>query len=138
EGIEAAGFARPTNRPFESDYLPIDVATGEESSGMLVVMGPRSANQRLSTFVHEFGHALHYIAKPVRGGLGDTPATEGFARFFEEYSGVEDVFFDHRVKDRVAAEGLDAFSIEALRDVDDQERVSLAYSAAGLYFKFVH
>src|SRR5699024_846435 len=33
EGIEAAGFAHPTNRPFESDYLPIDVATGEESSG---------------------------------------------------------------------------------------------------------
>ena len=136
-GIDAAGFARPTSRPFPSDYLPVDVAVGEESSGMLVTLGPGSADQRLSTFVHEFGHALHYIAQPVEGGWGDLSASEGFARFFEEYSGVEDIYYDFRVKNIVATEGLDSFSADALRDAGNPDRVAIAYAAAGLYFKFV-
>jgi len=137
-GIDAAGFARPTNRPFTSDYLPVDVAVGEKSSGMLVMLGPGSADHRLSTFVHEFGHALHYIAQPVESGKSDISASEGFARFFEEYSGVEDIYYDFRVKNIVATEGLESFSVDALRDAENPDRVAIAYAAAGLYFKFVN
>ena len=105
---------------------------------MLVMLGPGSADHRLSTFVHEFGHALHYIAQPVESGKSDISASEGFARFFEEYSGVEDIYYDFRVKNIVATEGLESFSADALRDAGNPDRVAIAYAAAGLYFKFVN
>lgn len=134
---DVAGFARPTSRPNPSPYLPENVATGDRTSGGLVSMGPRSADQRADTFVHEFAHILHYVGRPT-GSRGDSRGYEGFARFFEEYAGIKDIRTDDAVKRAVAEEGFGAFDVEALRDRDDLTRVNVAYAAAGLYFKFVH
>lgn len=133
--MDVAGFARQTLRPtLAAPWIDPTIATGIESSGTLVVLGPLSADQRKSTFVHEFAHALHYTAVP--GSLIEPPLSvvEGFARYFEWSSGVsERGYLDPRVKELVATKGDGAFSDTALRE----KGASLAYDAAGSYYAFV-
>lgn len=133
--MDVAGFARQTLRPtLPAPWIDPTIATGVETSGTLVVLGPLSADQRKTTFVHEFAHALHYTAVP--GSLFEPALSvvEGFARYFEWSSGVSKRgYLDPRVKELVATKGFDAFSDTALRD----KGASLAYDAAGSYYAFV-
>lgn len=132
--MDVAGFARPTYRPaMPATYLDPSIATGFDTSGTLVVMGPLSGDGRERTFVHEFAHALHHTAAP--GAFIDPPAAvmEGFARYFEWTAGMsEPRFTEPRVSDAIAQYGADAFGDEALKSTD----ASVAYEAAGSYYQF--
>ena len=135
--IEVAGYAEPTVRPpNRSDFLEDDIATGDRTSGVLVMMGPYSAEQRLVTFTHEFAHGLHFAAAPL-GGYAQPPTAlfEGFATYVEVAAGLAptDIFRIPEVKAAIAAEGIDAFSEENLRDDD----AWIGYAAAGSYFQFL-
>ncbi|MFG6503015.1 hypothetical protein [Microbacterium sp. P05] len=133
--MDVAGYARPALRPDSpEEWLDPTIATGADTSGTLIVMGPKSDDQREKTFVHEFAHALHFTAAP--GTFIDPPAAvmEGFARYVEWSTGLsERGYLDPRIKDVVARNGADAFADEALRSAE----ANLAYDSAGSYYAFV-
>lgn len=134
--MDVAGFARSTQRPdYPSDTIPAGVATGSTSSGSLVAMGPSSADQRQSTFVHEFAHVLHEAAVPYDyWGYQEPAPAEGFARYFENAAGVgRDYFEFQEVGQAIAANGEYAMSEEALRNQD----AWIAYAAAGSFYQYV-
>ncbi len=132
--MDVAGYARPALRPnLPERFIDPQIATGTDTSGTLVVMGPLSADSRESTFVHEFAHALHNTAAP--GSFVAPPAAvmEGFARYVQWESGVADRgYLRQEVKDAVAADGTGAFSDELLRSQD----AGIAYDAAGSYYAY--
>jgi hypothetical protein len=132
--MDAAGFARPTDRPdAPASWLDPSIATGFDTSGTFVVVGPGSAGGVQRTFVHEYAHALHFTAAP--GAFTDPPAAvmEGFARYFEWSAGVaEPRFTEPRIKEAIAQGGADAFGDVALRSQD----ANTAYEAAGSYYAF--
>lgn len=132
-----AGYAKATSRPaFRSDLFESDIAVGDATSGVLVMIGPLSADQRLATFTHEFSHGLHYAAAPLTSS--DTPpvaAYEGFATYIELRTGITDIRWlqDERVKSLVAEKGVAALSDDAFAGED----AWLSYVAAGSYYLFV-
>lgn len=135
--MDIAGYAQPTLRPpARSDLFESDLAVGDDTSGVLVVLGPLSSDQRLATFTHEFAHGLHYAAAPLSSY--DAPPTsvyEGFATYVEMRSGLLpiEVLRDPQVQQVIAEQGADAFTDEALRGED----AWLSYVAAGSYFLFL-
>lgn len=133
--MKAAGYARPTLRPVgPASWLDSTIATGFDTSGTLVVMGPLSVDQRESTFVHEFAHALHFTAAPSLMTSDPKAVMEGFARYTEWAAGVEQPgLSDPRVSSAIAEKGADAFSDEALSSAD----AWIGYEAAGSYYEFV-
>lgn len=133
--MKAAGFARATLRPVApATWLDSTIATGYDTSGTLVVMGPRSTDQRESTFVHELAHALHFTAAPSLLTSDPQAVMEGFARYTEWAAGVEEPgLSDPRVASAIAEKGADAFNDEALSSAD----AWIGYEAAGSYYEFV-
>lgn len=133
-----SGYATATNRPLHrSDLFDADIAVGDTTSGVLVMMGPLSSHDRLATFTHEFAHGLHYAAAPLSSF--DSPPTavyEGFATYIELRTGITDIRWlkDRAVKELVAAKGVAAISDRALRSGAD---AWLSYIAAGSYYVFV-
>jgi len=132
--FDIAGYARPTIRPVQVEpWLDARVATGTDTSGTIVAMGPLSATQRRQTFVHEFAHALHFTAAP--GGVDEPPRAvmEGFARFIEWDAGLsEPRYTSDAVRQAVADRGAGAFDDESLTS----EGAGIAYQAAGSYYAF--
>ena len=135
--MDVAGFAGATERPRNSAFgdLPPDVATGSRSSGSLVAMGPKSASQRESTFVHEFAHVLHEAAVPYELSMPSSSApTEGFAVYFEHVAGLEESYFARpEVGSAIAAEGEGAITDERLQSED----AWIAYAASGSFYQYV-
>ena len=136
--MDVAGFAASTQRPsFVIDnVVPPGVATGFESSGSLVVMGPLSADSRLGVFVHEFAHVMHESAVPysMSAGVLSPAPVEGFARYFEVAAGVTDGYFNNpSVSQLISGEGESAMTEEALRNKD----AHLAYDVAGSFYQYV-
>lgn len=133
-----AGYATATNRPaFRSDFFDADIAVGDATSGVLVMMGPLSREDRLATFTHEFAHGLHYAAAPLSSFDAPPVAVyEGFATYIELRTGITDIRWlqDQEVQQFVASHGVAAISDSALREGDD---AWLAYIAAGSYYVFV-
>ena len=135
--FEVAGVAKTTPMP-GADVLQIDseIATGDGNSGMLVTMGPASADQRKATFVHEFGHVIQQSAVPGESGMQSFRAEkfEGFARFFENNAGVGNGYFgDPRTAENILNLGQGALS----EDIFNSDDAHLFYSAAGSYYQFV-
>lgn len=132
-----AGYATATNRPsLRSDLFDADIAVGRASSGVLVMLGPLSADQRLSTFTHEFSHGLHYAAAPLTPDhAAQTAVYEGFATYVELRAGTTDIRWlgDRRLKRLIASQGAAAVSEEAFVGED----AWLSYLAAGSYYLFV-
>ncbi|MDT0157772.1 hypothetical protein Q9R19_09060 [Microbacterium sp. ARD32] len=133
---QISGYATATTRPVgRSDLFEADIAVGDATSGVLVMMGPLSADQRLATFTHEFAHGLHYAAAPLTS-FDDPPVAvyEGFATYIELRTGLTDVGWlrDRRVRDLIASKGAAALSDTAF-DGDD---AWLSYVAAGSYYLF--
>ncbi|MEJ1092464.1 hypothetical protein [Microbacterium istanbulense] len=135
--MEVAGYAQPALRPpARSDFLEDDIATGDETSAVLMMLGPLSADQRLETFLHEFAHGLHFAAAPLPShAQPPTAVFEGFAVYAEVASGVapREMFGYPEVTDAIAREGIATFSDENLRDED----AWIGYVAAGSYFAFL-
>lgn len=132
-----AGYATATNRPFSrSDLFEPDIAVGDRTSGVLVMMGPLSADQRLSTFTHEFAHGLHYAASPL-SSYDEPPISvyEGFATYIELRTGLidRDWLRDTRLRSLVARLGADALVDDAFAEED----AWLSYLAAGSYYLFL-
>lgn len=134
-GMTVAGFALPALRPSTPEpWIPAEVATGDGSSGALLVLGPSSADQRLETYTHEFIHALHYAAAPHSEQPLEIAIDEGFAEWATARTGVtDDLFDDPMVRDAIATRGTAAYSDEAIRSAD----AWIAYAAAASYFAFV-
>ena len=135
--MRVAAYAQATQRPAgRSDLFESDIAVGDATSGVQVMMGPLSADQRLSTFTHEFAHGLHYAAAPLTS-YDDPPASvyEGFATYIELRTGLTDRRWlsEWRVQSLVANEGAAALTDESLRSTD----AWLAYLAAGSYYLFL-
>ncbi|MET3468292.1 hypothetical protein ACI2K6_05555 [Microbacterium sp. NPDC006705] len=132
--MDVAGYARPTLRPqIAQRFLDPVIATGSDTSGTLIVMGPGSASGREQVFVHEFAHGLHYAAAPGSFIAPPVAVHEGFARFVEWKSGLADPgYLRPEVKAAVAAQGMGAFTDEALRSKD----ANLAYDAAGSFYAY--
>lgn len=132
-----AGYATATNRPsLRSDLFDSDIAVGRTSSGVLVMLGPLSADQRLSTFTHEFSHGLHYAAAPLTADrAAQTAVYEGFATYIELRAGTTDIRWlrDRRLTRLIASKGAEALSEEAFAGED----AWLSYLAAGSYYLFV-
>lgn len=133
--MDVAGYAAPTLRPIDSSDLPPTVASGDETSGSLVAVGPRSASSRMRVLVHEFAHVIQENAVPQNLMLPSNDAPiEGFARYFEIAAGVSDGYFDDpEVQARIAAEGERAMSDERLDAADAR----IAYNVAGSFYQFV-
>lgn len=133
-----AGYATATNRPaFRSDLFEPDIAVGDATSGVLVMMGPLSTEDRLATFTHEFAHGLHYAAAPLTSYDAPPVAVyEGFATYIELRTGITDIRWlqEPDVKDLVASQGVAALSDQALTEGED---AWLSYIAAGSYYVFV-
>ncbi|MCG1037895.1 hypothetical protein, partial [Polaribacter sargassicola] len=107
---------------FRSDFFESDVAVGDATSGVLVMMGPLSAEDRLATFTHEFAHGLHYAAAPLTSFDAPPVAVyEGFATYIELRTGITDIRWlqEQEVKDLVASQGVAALSDQALTEGDD-------------------
>ncbi|SDQ25766.1 hypothetical protein [Microbacterium sp. cf332] len=132
--MDVAGYARPTLRPqMAQRWIDPTIATGSDTSGTLVVMGPDSTSGRETVFVHEFAHALHNTAAPGSFGTPPIAVKEGFARFVEWKSGSsEPGYLRPEVKQAIAAQGMGAFSDEALRSAG----ANLAYDAAGSFYAY--
>ncbi|RKE63917.1 hypothetical protein [Microbacterium sp. AG238] len=132
--MDVAGYARPTLRPqMAQRFLDPAIATGADTSGTLVVMGPGSESARDKVFVHEFAHALHNTAAPGSFIAPPVAVHEGFARFVEWKSGLADPgYLRPEVKAAIASQGMGAFSDEALRSQD----AGLAYDAAGSFYAY--
>jgi hypothetical protein len=98
-------------------------------------LGPKSAQNREATFVHEFAHVLQETAVPQSGmGASDFAGAEGFARYIEILAGVTDApLRDPRVKEQINSLGTASFSNDQLRNED----AWVAYGAAGSYYQFV-
>ena len=135
--MQIAAYAQATERPsMRSDLFEPDIAVGDATSGVQVMMGPLSSDQRLATFTHEFAHGLHYAASPMTSY--DAPPTavyEGFATYIELRTGItsRDWLGYWQVQDLVAKRGAAALSDESLRDTD----AWLSYVAAGSYYLFL-
>lgn len=132
-----AGYATATNRPYaRSDLFESDIAVGDATSGVLVMMGPLSTDQRLSTFTHEFAHGLHYAASPL-SSYDDPPVSvyEGFATYIELRTGLleRDWLRDVRLRDLIATQGAEALTDDRFSDED----AWLSYLAAGTYYLFL-
>lgn len=132
--LDVAGFARPTLRPPSTEpWLDARIATGDATSGTIVVMGPLSADQRPETFVHEFAHALHNTGAPSSLDRPPRAVMEGFARYTEWQAGLSEPWYtDPEVRAAVAERGADAFDDESLTSANG----SIAYEAAGSYYVF--
>lgn len=132
--LDIAGYARPTIRPIQIEpWLDARVATGPDTSGTIITMGPLSATQRTQTFVHEFAHALHFTAAP--GSVDEPPRAvmEGFARYVEWSAGLsEPRYTSDEVRQAVATRGAGSFDDESLTS----EEGGIAYEAAGSYYAF--
>ncbi len=133
--MEVAGFAVTRARPADAEpWIPAEVATGQGSSGVVLVLGPRSAGQRLDTFTHEFVHALHYAAAPHTEGEVEDATAEGIAEWATARSGASADRFDEPEVRRVIAElGVEAFSNTRIRSAD----AWTAYAAAASFYAFV-
>lgn len=133
--MDIAGFAVTRARPADGEpWIPAEVATGPGSSGAVLVLGPRSADQRLDTFTHEFVHALHYAAAPRSEGEVEDATAEGIAEWATARSGASADRFDEPDVRRVIAEhGVEAFSNTAIRSAD----AWTAYAAAASFYAFV-
>lgn len=132
-----AGYASATSRPAgRSDLFEPDIAVGDNTSGVLVMMGPLSADQRLSTFTHEFAHGLHYAAAPL-SSYDQPPVSvyEGFATYIELRTGLTQIEWlqDWRVQDLIATRGAAALDDDSFGDED----AWLSYLAAGSYYLFL-
>lgn len=136
EGIvEAAGFAMSSYRPQRaSEILDPAIATGEETGGSIVILGPSSANNRPAVWLHEFAHGIHYTAAPSPSWGASAAAFEGFARYAEYASGFTAFVPYPEVKESVLGLGADAYSDSRLRTDAD---AGIAYEAAGSFYLFV-
>lgn len=135
--MDVAGYAAPALRPeFPSSLLAPDVATGAATGGSLELLGPLSASSRLSTFTHEFAHALLYAALPEDVSLPTARAVqEGFATYVQYVSHVfpGNTLLSAQAQASIAANGSDAFSDARLTSAD----AWTAYEAAGSYYEFI-
>lgn len=132
-----AGYATATNRPAgRSDLFEPDIAVGDNTSGVLVMMGPLSADQRLTTFTHEFAHGLHYAAAPL-SSFDEPPVSvyEGFATYIELRTGLTPIEWlqDPRVQQLIATRGAAALDDDSFGTED----AWLSYLAAGSYYLFL-
>lgn len=135
--LDVAAYAQATQRPASrSDLFESDIAVGGSTSGVQVVMGPLSADNRLATFTHEFAHGLHYSAAPLTS-FDEPPIAvyEGFATYIELRTGLteRDWLGYWEVQDLVAEHGAAALDDETFSEDD----AWLSYVAAGSYYLFL-